>query len=173
MKNVALVASAVAFTVCITTTPGGAFQSERTVRVGAMWAITGGVALTGKGALNLTKLAIEEINAAGGVKVDGKQVKIELHAYDEACKEQEGLALLSRLKDVDKVLFSLGPTCSGTAEPIFNTLQKKLDDPNDNGAQFLFFTDTASKFGLAKRSEERRVGKECRTRWWSYDIKIN
>jgi branched-chain amino acid transport system substrate-binding protein len=117
-----------------------------------MWAITGGVALTGKGALNLTKLAIEEINGAGGVKVNGKQVKLELHAYDEACKEQEGLALLSRLKDVDKVLFSLGPTCSGTAEPIFNTLQKKLDDPNDNGAQFLFFTDTASKFGLAKIS---------------------
>ena len=92
MKNVALFASAVAFAVCITTTPGGAFQFENTLRVGAMWAITGGVALTGKGALNLTKLAIEEINAAGGVKVDGKQVKLELHAYDEACKEQEGLA---------------------------------------------------------------------------------
>jgi branched-chain amino acid transport system substrate-binding protein len=72
--------------------------------------------------------------------------------FMQACKEQEGLALLSRLKDVDKVLFSLGPTCSGTAEPIFNTLQKKLDDPNDKGAQFLFFTETASKFGLAKIS---------------------
>ena len=117
-----------------------------------MWAITGGVALTGKGALNLSKLAVNEINSAGGVMVGGKPVKLELYAYDEACKEQEGLALLSRLKDVDKVLFSLGPTCSGTAEPIFNTLQKTLDDPNDKGAQFLFFTDTASKFGLAKIS---------------------
>jgi branched-chain amino acid transport system substrate-binding protein len=152
MKNLAAFVSAVIFAACITTRPGGAFQSENTLRVGAMWAITGGVALTGKGALNLTKLAIEEINGAGGVKVNGKQVKLELHAYDEACKEQEGLALLSRLKDVDKVLFSLGPTCSGTAEPIFNTLQKKVDDPNDHGAQFLFFTDTASKFGLAKIS---------------------
>jgi branched-chain amino acid transport system substrate-binding protein len=152
MKNVAVFASAIAFAACMTATPAGAFQSENTLRVGAMWAITGGVALTGKGALNLSKLAVEEINAAGGVKVGGKQVNLELHAYDEACKEQEGLALLSRLKDVDKVLFSLGPTCSGTAEPIFNTLQKKLDDPNDKGAQFLFFTDTASKFGLAKIS---------------------
>jgi branched-chain amino acid transport system substrate-binding protein len=102
-------ASAVAFAACITTTPGGAFQSENTLRVGAMWAITGGVALTGKGALNLSKLAVEEINAAGGVKVDGKQVKLELHAYDEACKEQEGLALLSRLKDVESCSLSVRP----------------------------------------------------------------
>ena len=73
------------------------------------------------------------------MKIGGKQTKIELYAYDEACKAEEGLALLSRLNDIDKVLFSLGPTCSGTAEPVFNTLQKKLDDPQDKGLQFLFF----------------------------------
>jgi branched-chain amino acid transport system substrate-binding protein len=152
MKTVIALTSAAVFAAYIDATPVHAFQSENTLRIGAMWAITGGVALTGKGALNLSKLAVEEINGSGGVKVSGKPVKLELYAYDEACREQEGLALLSRLKDVDKVLFSLGPTCSGTAEPIFNALQKKLDDPNDKGAQFLFFTDTASKFGLAKIS---------------------
>jgi branched-chain amino acid transport system substrate-binding protein len=152
MRNVVTLAAAAAFVACTATTSARAFQSENTLRIGGMWAITGGVALTGKGALNLSKLAVDEINAAGGVKVGGKQVKLELFAYDEACKEQEGMALLARLDDVDKVLFTLGPTCSGTAEPMFNTLQKKLDDPNDNGRQFLFFTDTASKFGLAKIS---------------------
>jgi branched-chain amino acid transport system substrate-binding protein len=152
MRYAATFALVTAVFVCIAAKPSPAFQSESTLRIGAMWAITGGVALTGKGALNLSKLAVDEINAAGGVKIGGKPVKLELFAYDEGCKEQEGLALLSRLKDVDKVLFSLGPTCSGTAEPIFNTLQKTLDDPNDKGAQFLFFTDTASKFGLAKIS---------------------
>ena len=152
MRFAATFASVIALSVCVAATPAPAFQSENTLRIGAMWAITGGVALTGKGALNLSKLAVNEINSSGGVMVGGKPVKLELYAYDEACKEQEGLALLSRLKDVDKVLFSLGPTCSGTAEPIFNTLQKTLDDPNDKGAQFLFFTDTASKFGLAKIS---------------------
>ena len=148
----AALTSALVVLVCTAAAPAPAFQSENSLRIGGMWAITGGVALTGKGALNLSKLAVEEINSAGGVMIGGKPVKLELYAYDEACKEQEGLALLSRLKDVDKVLFSLGPTCSGTAEPIFNSLQKKLDDPDDKGAQFLFFTDTASKFGLAKIS---------------------
>jgi branched-chain amino acid transport system substrate-binding protein len=152
MRIEAALTSALVVLVCTAAAPAPAFQSENSLRIGGMWAITGGVALTGKGALNLSKLAVEEINSAGGVMIGGKPVKLELYAYDEACKEQEGLALLSRLKDVDKVLFSLGPTCSGTAEPIFNSLQKKLDDPDDKGAQFLFFTDTASKFGLAKIS---------------------
>jgi branched-chain amino acid transport system substrate-binding protein len=152
MRFVGALTSGLIFFVCAAAAPARAFQSENTLRIGGMWAITGGVALTGKGALNLSKLAVDEINSAGGVMIGGKPVKLELYAYDEACKEQEGLALLSRLKDVDKVLFSLGPTCSGTAEPIFNTLQKKLDDPDDKGTQFLFFTDTASKFGLAKIS---------------------
>jgi branched-chain amino acid transport system substrate-binding protein len=152
MRFATALTSGLIFFVCAAAAPASAFQSENTLRIGAMWAITGGVALTGKGALNLSKLTVDEINSAGGVMIGGIPVKLELYAYDEACKEQEGLALLSRLKDVDKVLFSLGPTCSGTAEPIFNTLQKKLDDPDDKGAQFLFFTDTASKFGLAKIS---------------------
>ena len=129
-----------------------AFQDEGTLRIGGMWAVTGGVAITGKGALGLSRLAVEEINATGGVRIDGKQVKMMLYAHDEACKPEQGMALMKRLDTVDKVLFSMGPTCSSTAEPIFNTLQKRLGDRSDTGAQFLFITDTASKFGLAKIS---------------------
>ena len=44
-----------------------AFQDEGTLRVGGMWALSGGVALTNKGALALTNLAIEEINAASEI----------------------------------------------------------------------------------------------------------
>jgi branched-chain amino acid transport system substrate-binding protein len=93
MKYSVALTFAFGFSVCVAATPSTAFQSENTLRIGAMWAITGGVALTGKGALNLSRLAVEEINSAGGVMVGGKAVKLELFAYDEACKEQEGLAL--------------------------------------------------------------------------------
>ena len=127
MKIIAAAVAACVVGAVAHTSPVQAFQSENTLRIGGLWAITGGVALTGKGALNLSRLAVEEINAADGVKVGGKQVKLELVAYDEACKPEEGLALTNRLANVDKVLFSLGPTCSGTAEPIFNTLQKNLE----------------------------------------------
>jgi len=134
--------------------PAGAlaFQEEGTLRIGGMWALSGGAAFFGKSALGLATLAVDEINEAGGVKVGGKAVKLTIHAHDDACNAEQGLAAVRRLATVDKVLFSLGPTCSSVAEPVFGTLQKKLGDPGDTGLQFLFFTDTATKFGLAKLS---------------------
>jgi branched-chain amino acid transport system substrate-binding protein len=137
---------------CLAPAPAPAFQDEGTLRIGGLWALTGGVAITGKGALSLTTLAVEEVNAAGGVLIGGKRVKMQLYAHDEACKPEQGLAIVRRLATAEKVLFTLGPTCSSTAEPAFNLLQKRLGDPADEGMQFLFFTDTASKFGLAKIS---------------------
>jgi branched-chain amino acid transport system substrate-binding protein len=130
----------------------GAFQNEGTLRVGGMWALSGGAAFFGKAALGLATLAVDEINEAGGVKIGGKAVKLEMHPQDDACAAEQGLAAVRRLATVDKVLFSLGPTCSSVAEPVFGTLQKKLGDASDTGLQFLFFTDTATKFGLAKLS---------------------
>ena len=129
-----------------------AFQNEGTLRIGGMWALSGGAAFFGKSALGLATLAVDEINEAGGVTVDGKKVKLTISAQDDACTAEQGLAAVRRLATVDKVLFSLGPTCSSVAEPVFGTLQKKLGDSGDTGLQLLFFTDTATKFGLAKLS---------------------
>jgi branched-chain amino acid transport system substrate-binding protein len=134
--------------------PGGAaaFENEGTLRIGGMWALSGGAAFFGKSSLGLANLAIDEINEAGGVKVSGKAVKLTMHPQDDACNAEQGLAAVRRLATVDKVLFSLGPTCSSVAEPVFGTLQKKLGDAGDTGLQLLFFTDTATKFGLSKLS---------------------
>ena len=129
-----------------------AFQNEGTLRIGGMWALSGGAAFFGKAALGLGTLAVDEINEAGGVKIGGKAVKLTMYAQDDACNAEQGLAAVRRLATVDKVLFSLGPTCSSVAEPVFGTLQKKLGDSGDTGLQLLFFTDTATKFGLAKLS---------------------
>ena len=130
----------------------GAFQSEGTVRIGGMWPLSGPAAFFGKAAHGLASLAVDEINEAGGLVVEGKRVKLALHAQDEACNAEQGLAVVKRLATVDKVIFSLGPGCSSVAEPVFGTLQKKLGDASDSGLQLLFFTDIATKFGLAKLS---------------------
>lgn len=139
-----------------------AFQEEGTLRVGGMWALSGPAAYIGSSSKGLSALAIDEINEAGGVAIQGKRVKLVQSVYDDACKAEEGLTVVRRLADSDKVLFSLGPTCSNVAEPVFGTLQKRLGDPTDTGLQFLFFTDTAIKFGLAKISPWafRNVGNE-------------
>src|SRR5437879_12324519 len=128
----------------------GAFQGEGTVRIGGMWPLSGPAAFFGKAAHGLASLAVDEINEAGGLVVEGKRVKLALHAQDEACNAEQGLAVVKRLATVDKVIFSLGPGCSSVAEPVFGTLQKKLGDASDSGLQLLFFTDIATKFGLPK-----------------------
>jgi branched-chain amino acid transport system substrate-binding protein len=144
--------SALAVVLLLTPVTATGFQDEDTLRVGGMWALSGGAAFFGKSSMGLANLAIDEINEAGGVTIGGKRVKMTLHAQDDACTAEQGLAAVRRLATVDKVLFSLGPTCSSVAEPVFGTLQKKLGDSGDTGLQFLFFTDTATKFGLAKLS---------------------
>jgi len=140
----------------------GAFQEEGTLRIGGMWALSGPAAYIGSSSKGQASLAADEVNEAGGVAIQGKRVKLQLYTYDDACKAEEGLTVVRRLADSDKVLFSLGPTCSNVAEPVFGILQKKLGDPSDTGLQFLFFTDTAIKFGLAKISPWafRNVGNE-------------
>ena len=163
MKKVIRICSMIV-SVLLVLSPGwvSAFQEEGTLRIGGMWALSGPAAYIGSSSNGLSSLAIDEINEAGGVAIQGKRVKLVKYVYDDACKAEEGLTVVRRLADADKVLFSLGPTCSNVAEPVFGILQKRLGDPTDTGLQFLFFTDTAIKFGLAKISPWafRNVGNE-------------
>ena len=70
--------AALAGSLCLTAAPALAFQSEGTVRIGSLEAQTGVPAPYGIQALVGSWIAIDEINAAGGVEVDGKKVKLAL-----------------------------------------------------------------------------------------------
>jgi ABC-type branched-subunit amino acid transport system substrate-binding protein len=52
-----------------------AFQDEGTIRIGMLETITGGAAPYGLAGARGTLLAIEEVNATGGIEIDGKKVK--------------------------------------------------------------------------------------------------
>src|SRR3989441_8768237 len=93
----------------------GAFQSEGTVRIGGMWPLSGPAAFFGKAAYGLASLAVDEINEAGGRVVDGKRVKLALHAQDEACNAEQGLAGVEGLATLGKVIISPGPRCPSGA----------------------------------------------------------
>jgi branched-chain amino acid transport system substrate-binding protein len=124
-----------------------------TIKIGGMWAMTGVVQSFGRNSSAVFKMAIEEINAAGGVDLaDGRKVQLEPVIYDEGCPTPETGIAAARKAAADPVLVIIGPTCSSTAEPVFGLLQKTLDDAGDSGLQVPFFTDTAIKAGLAKLS---------------------
>ncbi len=154
MKKKLFIVVSLAVSVLVLAPPGSvrAFQEQGTLRIGAQWALSTVVGVFGVNANALFSLAVDEINEAGGVKIGGKAVKIDKKVYDDACNAEQGLSVARRLASADHVLVSLGPTCSSVAEPVFGTLQKRLDDPNDTGIQMPYFTDQATKFGIAKLS---------------------
>jgi len=78
----------------------GAAQAQDTIKVGMNGALTGPCASLGKDALHGLELAVDEINAKGGVK--GR--KIELLVKDDECKPPMALQWAKQFVDRDNVV---------------------------------------------------------------------
>ena len=84
-------------------------ESDTPYRIGAMDALTGVGESYGNPLLQAKLLAVEEINAAGGI--NGRD--LELIVEDSKCAAQDAIAAYNKLTDVDGVKIILGTTCSG------------------------------------------------------------
>jgi branched-chain amino acid transport system substrate-binding protein len=91
----------------------------RTVKIGCMASLTGKGAEWGEAAKVSMEIAVEEINAKGGIG----GLPIELICYDTQTAEAEALKAISRLVDRDKVLVISGPCFSSE----FETIAPQLD----------------------------------------------
>lgn len=79
------------------------------IKIGINYELSGGVAAYGQASVIGIKMAVEEINEAGGI--NGK--KIVLVEYDNKSEPAEAVTLANRLISQDKVLAILGPATSG------------------------------------------------------------
>jgi branched-chain amino acid transport system substrate-binding protein len=93
--------------------------SGRNAKIGCMVPLTGKGAEWGQAAKASMEIAVEEINAKGGVG----GVPISLICYDTQTLEAEGLKAISRLVERDKVLAISGPCFSS----VFETIAPQLD----------------------------------------------
>nr|WP_243458231.1 ABC transporter substrate-binding protein [Sporosarcina sp. Te-1] len=84
-------------------------QSGDTIKIGVNLELSGGVASYGTGINKGVQLAVEEINAAGGI--DGKE--IELISVDNKSDGQEATSGAIKLTDQDKVAAIIGAATSG------------------------------------------------------------
>src|SRR5207237_7761790 len=84
----------------------------RHVRIGCLVPLTGKGAEWGQGAKPSMEIAVEEINAKGGIG----GLPIELICYDDQTLESEALKEMSRLVDRAKVLADTGPCLHGPIE---------------------------------------------------------
>jgi branched-chain amino acid transport system substrate-binding protein len=100
----------------------------RTVKIGCLVPLTGKGAEWGQGAKPSMEIAVEEINAKGGIG----GLPIQLICYDDQTLESEALQQMSRLVDRDKVLAVVGPCFSGPFETIAPQLDDRFKTPIDS-----------------------------------------
>jgi len=100
---------------------GSAANEDDQVTLGTIFAITGAVSGYGTPQENAINMAIDEINADGGV-LDGKE--IELVNYDYTSVDTEAAQLATRLATQDKVDAILGSDTSGSSKTALQSATK-------------------------------------------------
>jgi len=125
-RGVALLGIIAAFT-------GKAFGADEVLRIGQTEAQTGPLAFYGWMNNQGAKLAVDEINRAGGFNVGGKTYKLELVAYDNRANPQEAVVQLKQLLERDKVKYVFGPLLSNT----FNAVEPYA---TQNNGKFLMLS---------------------------------
>ena len=94
--------------------------AQEPIPIGYVGPLTGSVALLGNEALKGATLAMEQINAAGGVL--GRPLKI--FAADNKCNPAEAVAATRKVITRDRVVASIGQLCSSAtlaAMPIYES----------------------------------------------------
>ncbi|MBQ7882411.1 MAG: ABC transporter substrate-binding protein [Treponema sp.] len=94
-------------------------KSESTIKIGAVGPLSGSVAVYGTDCKNGIELAIEEINAAGGV--NGKS--IELVSEDDEGNPEKSVSAYKKLVTKDKVNLIVGSLTSGCTMAISSLAQ--------------------------------------------------
>lgn len=101
-----------------------AFAAD-SVKVAITGPFTGGSAPMGASMRDGAKLAIVEINAAGGISVGGKKMKIEIVERDDEAKNERGALIAQELASMDDLSGVIGTVNTGVAMAGDKHLQEK------------------------------------------------
>lgn len=99
------------------------------IKIGMSAILSGPAADNGEFCTRGAKLAVEEVNNAGGVQVSGEsgRRKIDLIVEDDQANPQAGINAIQKLVSVDKVFSLLGPDYSSVTYPsLFVTKEAKV-----------------------------------------------
>jgi branched-chain amino acid transport system substrate-binding protein len=93
-----------------------AAASGEVIKIGHAAPLTGGIAHLGKDNENGARLAVEEVNKAGGLTLGGKKYTLELMAEDDAGDPKQGNVVAQKMVDA-KVAGVVGHLNSGVSIP--------------------------------------------------------
>lgn len=109
LGGTAAVAVAGTLAACSASPEGGEGADGDTIKLGLNYELSGDVATYGQASVLGVKMAVDEVNEAGGI--DGKQ--IQLVEVDNKSDAAEATTLATRLMSQDGVLAAMGPATSG------------------------------------------------------------
>ena len=120
---------------------GGSAQAQDTIKVGSLFETSGFLAFLGNQGLEGANLAVEEINAAGGVL--GKE--IELINFNTESDETKAVIGVKKLIERDKVVALIGAMNSGSTFSIIDIVQRAEIPIVSNGASRALSTPVDEK----------------------------
>jgi len=134
-----------------------AAQAQDVVKIGQVEAQTGTLATYGWMGYQGARLAIDEINRAGGFKVGAKTYKLELVSQDTRGNPQEALIQLKGLLEQQRVKYVFGPFLTN----VFNGIEPYATQ--NNGKFLMMGGATAIHAMLGKPNHEYLI------RTWNWD----
>ena len=175
LKVLALVLSAALIAACFAGCGDGNDAKSDTIKIGGIGPITGGAAVYGQAVKNAAEMAVEEINAAGGIN----GTSLEFNFQDDEHDPEKSVNAYNNLKDwgmqalmgtvttapclavVEKTyqdnMFQLTPSASATGVIKYdNTFQMCFTDPNQGtkSADYIAENKLATKVAVIYNSSD-------------------
>jgi len=91
---------------------GSPARADEDLKIGVIAALSGGGTAWGLGLQRGVQLALDEVNAGGGLKLNGKIYRLSLIAYDDQYNAAQAKIAVERLVQQDGVKFVMGPVGS-------------------------------------------------------------
>lgn len=108
------------FTLILAFLIGGCSKTGNEIHIGAILPLTGGAAQWGVPARNGVMLAVDQINADGGI--NGKKIALDLQ--DDQCDPTKGVSAVQNLISTNKPVAIVGAVCSSVSLAIAPILEK-------------------------------------------------
>lgn len=136
----------------------GSTQENNTIKIGAVLPLTGDASSYGVESKNSIQLAVDEINANGGM--DGQNIEVIFE--DGKCGGKDATSAAQKLITIDKVNMIVGGLCSGEALAIAPIAEKAnilhfsggASSPELTGVSKVFFRNAPSDSGTGKKIAE-------------------
>lgn len=132
-------------------------SAQEVLKIGQIEAQTGTLATYGWMGTQGVKLAVDEINRAGGFKVGAKTYKLELISPDTRANPQDALIQLKQMLEQDKIKFVFGPFLTN----VFNGIEPLA---TQNNGKFLLMGGATSMHAALSQPNHEYI-----LRTWNWD----